>query len=60
MYFPSVFTYLSIKNICVTNDHGYVPLAVNTPRLFPNSFLVTGFVTISKSENSLIKSAYYK
>ena len=32
-------------NICVTNDHGYVPLVVNTSRSFPHSWLVTGFVT---------------
>ena len=28
-------------NICVTNDHGYVPLVVNTSRSFPNSRFVT-------------------
>jgi hypothetical protein len=32
-------------NICVTNDHGYVPLVVNTSRSFPHSQLITGFVT---------------
>jgi hypothetical protein len=32
-------------NICVTNDHGYVPLVVMTSRTFPHSRLVTGFVT---------------
>ena len=32
-------------NICVTNDHGYVPLVVNTSRSFPHSRLITGFVT---------------
>ena len=32
-------------NICVTNDHGYVPLVVNTCRSFPHSRLITGFVT---------------
>jgi hypothetical protein len=32
-------------NICVTNDHGDVPLVVNTSRSFPHSWLVTGFVT---------------
>ena len=34
-------------NICVTNDHGYVPLVVNTSRSFPHSWLITGFVTRS-------------
>ena len=32
-------------NICVTNDHGYFPLVVNTSRSFPHSWLITGFVT---------------
>ena len=31
-------------NICITNDHRYVPL-VNTSRSFPHSRLITGFVT---------------
>ena len=32
-------------NICVTNDHVYVPLVVNTSRSFPHSWLITMFVT---------------
>jgi hypothetical protein len=28
-----------------TNDHGYVPLVINTSRSFPHSWLITGFVT---------------
>ena len=32
-------------NICVTNDHRYVPLVVITSRSFPHSWLITGFVT---------------
>ena len=28
-----------------TNDHGYVPLVVNSSRSFPHSRLITGFVT---------------
>ena len=31
--------------ISVTNDHGYVPLVVNTSRSFPHSWLIAGFVT---------------
>jgi hypothetical protein len=31
--------------ICVTNDHGYDPLVVNTSRSFPHSRPITGFVT---------------
>ena len=32
-------------NICVTNDHGYVPLFVSISRSFPQSWLITGFIT---------------
>ena len=32
-------------NICVTNDHGYVPLVVSSFRSFPHSRLITRFVT---------------
>jgi hypothetical protein len=32
-------------NICVTNDHEYVPLVVNISRSSPHSLLITGFVT---------------
>ena len=32
-------------NICVTTDHGYVPLVVNTSRSFPHSWLIIGFVS---------------
>ena len=32
-------------NIYVINDHGYVPLVVNTSRFFPHSRLITGLVT---------------
>ena len=28
-----------------TNDHGYVPIVVNTSWSFPHSWLITGFVT---------------
>jgi len=34
----------TIQNICIKNDHGYVPLVVNTSRSFPHSWLITGFV----------------
>ena len=34
-----------LRNICVTDDHGYVPLVVSTFRPFPHSWFVTGFVT---------------
>jgi hypothetical protein len=32
-------------NICVTNDHGYVPLVVNTFRSFPHAWLITDLLT---------------
>ena len=35
----------SYWSICVTNDHGYVPLVVTTFWFFPHSRLITGFVT---------------
>jgi hypothetical protein len=35
----------ALWNICVTNDHGYVPLVVNNSRSFPHSRFITGFVT---------------
>ena len=35
----------SLWNICVTNDHGYVPFVISTSRSSPHSRLVTGFVT---------------
>jgi hypothetical protein len=34
-----------IWNIYVTNDNGYVPLVVNTSRYFPDSRIITEFVT---------------
>ena len=34
-----------IWNICVTNDHGYVPLVVSTSRSFSHSRFITWFVT---------------
>ena len=42
-------------NICVTNDHWYVPLVVNTSRAFLHSWLVTGFVTRSARRTSLVE-----
>ena len=32
-------------NICVTNDHRYVPFVINTSWSFPHSWLITWFVT---------------
>jgi len=42
-------------NICVINDHGYVPLVVNTSRSFPRSWLITGFVTRLTRRVSLVE-----
>ena len=41
--------------ISVTNDHGYVPLVVNTSRSFPYSRLITGFVTRLTRRVPLVK-----
>jgi hypothetical protein len=46
-------------NICITNDHGYVPLVVSTSWSFPHSRLITGFITrltwrVSLMEQKLI------
>ena len=43
------------RNICVTNDHGYVPLVVNTPWSFRNSCLITWFVTRVTRRVSLVE-----
>jgi hypothetical protein len=42
-------------NICVTNDHKYVPLFVNTSRSFPHSWLFTEFVTRLTRRVSLVE-----
>ena len=42
-------------NICVTNDHGYVPLVINTSRSFPHSRLITGFITRLTRRVSLVE-----
>ena len=44
-YAVATMTGWPLWNICVTNDHGYVPLVANTFRSFPLSWLITGFVT---------------
>jgi hypothetical protein len=41
--------------ICVTNDHGYVSLVVNTSRFFPHSRLITGCVTRLTRRMSLVE-----
>jgi hypothetical protein len=38
-------TWLTVTNICVTNDHGYGQFVVSTARFFTHLWLVTGFVT---------------
>jgi hypothetical protein len=39
----------------LTNDHGYVPLVVNTSRSFPRSWRITGFVTRLKRRVLLVE-----
>jgi len=41
----SVYHQRKNTSFCVTNDHGYVPLVVNTSRSFLHSRLIIGFVT---------------
>ena len=48
-----------IWNICITNDHGYVPLVVNTSRSFPHSWLITGFVTRLTRRVSLVEQELF-
>jgi hypothetical protein len=43
-----------LYNICVTNDHGYIPL-VNTSSSFPRSWLITGFLTRLTQRVSLVE-----
>ena len=38
-------TWLTVTNICVTIDHGYVQPVVSTFRFFAHSWFTTGFVT---------------
>jgi hypothetical protein len=47
-------SYWPLWNICVTNDHGYVPLVVNTSWPFPHSWLITGFVSKLTRRLSLV------
>jgi hypothetical protein len=42
-------------NILVTNDHGYVPLIVNTSQSFPHLWLITGCVTRLTRRVSLVE-----
>ena len=42
-------------NICVTYNHGYCPLVVNTSRYFPHWWLITGFVTRLTRRVSLVE-----
>ena len=42
-------------NICVTNNHRYVPLIVNTSRSFPHSWFITRFVTRLTRRVSLVE-----
>jgi hypothetical protein len=45
----------ALWNICVRNDHGYVPLVVNTARSLPRSWLITGCVTRLTRRVSLVE-----
>jgi hypothetical protein len=42
-----------------SNDHGYVPLVVNTSRYFPHSRLNTGFITRLARRVSLVEQELF-
>jgi hypothetical protein len=45
----------TLWNICITNDHVYVPHVVSTSWSFPHSRLITGFVTRLTGRVSLVE-----
>ena len=51
----ATMTWLTIMDICVTNDYGYVPHVVRSSRSFPHSWPITGFVTRLTWRVSLVK-----
>jgi hypothetical protein len=55
LFIKYTMTWLTLWNICVTNDHGYVPLVVNTSQSFLRSWLITGFVTRLTPQVSLVE-----
>jgi hypothetical protein len=50
---------LSLWNICVTNDHGYILLVVSTSQSFPHSWLITRFVTILTRRVPLVEQELF-
>jgi hypothetical protein len=46
-------------NICVTNDHRYVPLVVSTSQSFPHSWFITRFVTRVKQWVSIVMASTF-
>ena len=42
-------------NICITNDHGYIPFVVNNSQSFPHWWLITGFVIRLTRRVSLVE-----
>jgi hypothetical protein len=40
-----LYTMTWLRNVCVINDHGYVPFVVITIWFFPHSWLITWFLT---------------
>ena len=58
-FFPvTTMTWLTVTDICLTNDHGYVPLVVSTTRSFPHLWLNTGFVIRLRRRISLVSWCY--
>ena len=46
---------IPLRNTCVTNDHGYVPLVVSTFQYFSHSSLISDFVTGSTPRVLLVE-----
>ena len=41
----ATMTWLTVMEYRVTNDHGYIPIVINTSLSLPHAWLITGFVT---------------
>jgi hypothetical protein len=50
---------IMLRNICVTHDHGYVPLVLNISRSFLHSLLIIEFETIVTRRESLVEQELY-
>jgi hypothetical protein len=51
----NILDWLTVMQYIFKNDNGYVTLVVNTPRSFPHSWLIIGFVTRLTRRVSLLE-----